>query len=154
MLSKAGAHPNILEIFEAVYDDRWCMAYMCMEYCSGGDLQELRCEYGIRGLHVPTALIFKAIIDISDGLAFLHGGWVRDEQTGLYYQISANPRSIIHRDLVRDLTEKLFDCCQNANFLYRKPRTSSSDHMVLGISQHLFWATLDKRSCPRKQKIG
>ena len=124
MLRAAGAHPNVLEITEAVYDEHWSMAYMCMEYCSGSDLQELKCEYGSRGLHVPTAVIFKAIIDISDGLAFLHGGWVRDEQTGLY-QKSENPRSIIHRDLVRDLREKASDCCQHANFLYRKPRTSS-----------------------------
>lgn len=101
MLLAAGPHPNVLKIFESAYDKRLGMAHMCMEYCSGGDLHELQCAYGAQLVHVPDQVILKAIVDISDGLAFLHGGWVRNEKTG-FYQTTLNARRIVHRDLVRN----------------------------------------------------
>lgn len=101
MLFAAGPHPNVLRIFESAYEKRLGVAHMCMEYCSGGDLHELQCAYGAQLVHVPDQVILKAIADISDGLAFLHGGWVRDEKTG-YYQTALNAGRIIHRDLVRN----------------------------------------------------
>ena len=125
MLFAAGPHPNVLEIFESAYDKRLGMAHMCMEYCSGGDLHELQCAYGAQLVHVPDQVILKAIVDISDGLAFLHGGWVRNEKTG-FYQTTLHARRIIHRDLVRSFERYTpFNFCRHANILYRKLRTSS-----------------------------
>ena len=102
MLRTAGSHPNVLKIFESAYNELWCLAHMCMEFCSGGDLYELQCYYGTQHMHVPRAILFRAIINVSDGLAFLHGGWFRDEKTGIYEKKTANVDHIIHRDLVRN----------------------------------------------------
>ena len=124
IIRAAGSHPNVLKLLEVVFDETLSVAHMCMEYCSGGDLHNLLCSYGIKTVDVPDHVILKAVIDISDGLAFLHGGWVRDERTELYGK-KANAPLIIHRDLVRCPREETFNCCQYANVLYRKPRTSS-----------------------------
>lgn len=107
MLSAAGSHPNVLKIFESAYNELWGLAHMCMEYCSGGDLCELQCYYGTQHMHVPWTIIFQAIINVSDGLAFLHGGWVGDEKTGIYEKKTANADHIVHRDLVRNAREML-----------------------------------------------
>jgi hypothetical protein len=106
MLNAAGPHPNIVKMFEAVFDTCWGLAHMCMEYCSDGDLHDLQCRWGARHLPVPNQIILQAIVNVSDGLAFLHGGWVRDEKTGVY-QTTANARRIFHRDLVRSLRDTL-----------------------------------------------
>jgi hypothetical protein len=102
MLNAAGPHPNIVRMFEAVFDTCWGLAHMCLEYCSDGDLHELQCRWGAQNLPVPNQIILQAIVNVSDGLAFLHRGWIRDEKTGIY-QTTANARRIIHRDLVRNL---------------------------------------------------
>lgn len=99
ILHTAGSHPNVLKMFESVFNETVGLAHMCMEYCSGGDLHDLQCSYSNNDVEVPDCLILKAVVDISDGLAFLHGGWVRDEKTGLYGK-KANMPQIIHRDLV------------------------------------------------------
>jgi hypothetical protein len=125
MLCAAGSHPNILRIFESAYNQLWGLAHMCMEFCSGGDLYELQCYYGTQHMHVPRAILFQAIINVSDGLAFLHGGWVRDEKTGFYEKKTANADHIVHRDLVWNAKETPFYGCQHANIIYRKQRTFS-----------------------------
>ena len=73
ILYAAGSHPNILKIFECAWDASLRMAHMCMEYCNGGDLHELLCTHDAQFVPVPDPLILKAVVDISDGLAFLHG---------------------------------------------------------------------------------
>lgn len=102
MLYAAGSHTNIVKIFECAYEAPLRMAHMCMEYCNGGDLHELLCTYDAQSAHVPDQLILKAVVDIADGLAFIHCGYVRNERTGFYSMTQHAPR-IVHRDLVRIL---------------------------------------------------
>jgi hypothetical protein len=101
MLQVAGPHPNIIHMFELAYDLRWGKALMCMEYCSGGDLHTMQEYYRDREVPVPVEVIFQAIINISDALAWIHGGWIRDEVTGEYRKTLdiLQQRHIVHRDL-------------------------------------------------------
>ena len=101
MLRAIGPHPNVLKMFEAGFDARWGKALMCMEYCSDGDLYNLQCYYHDRGMRVPTEVIFQAIINVCDGLAFVHGGWLRNEDTGDYQKKAGvlQQGHFVHRDL-------------------------------------------------------
>jgi serine/threonine protein kinase len=103
MLNTAGPHPNVIKMFEVAYDQRWGKALLCIEYCSGGNLYEMQQDYCNREVPVPKQVVFQAIINISDALAFIHGGWVRDNATGNYRKTIdlLEQRRIVHRDLVR-----------------------------------------------------
>lgn len=144
MLYAAGSHPNVLRIFECAWEAPSRMAHMCMEYCNGGDLHELLCTYDAQFVPVPEPLILKAVVDISDGLAFLHGGWVRNEGTG-FYQIIPNAPRIIHRDMVSN-----FDRYPSIMANMLRPYTENYQHFrqaqrrwrTSNIRPGRFWASI------------
>ena len=144
MLYAAGSHTNILKIFECAYEAPLRMAHMCMEYCNGGDLHELLCTYDALSAHVPDQLILKAAVDIADGLAFIHHGYVRNERTEIYSMTQHAPR-IIHRDLVRNterypsiVASMLTPYTENYKHLHQAQRRWGASHIRCGR----LWASI------------
>lgn len=123
------------------------MAHMCMEYCNGGDLHELLCTYDAQSVHVPDQLILKAVVDIADGLAFIHGGYVRNERTGFYSMTQYAPR-IVHRDLVRNfemypsiVVSMLTPYAENYEHLRQAQRRRELPAFVVGDFGQAFYAS-------------
>ena len=97
MLRAVGRHENIVRLFETECHASG-NAIMCLEYCSKGDLHDFQLYLHKTGLRTPGAVALQALINISEGLAFIHGGWVRDATNGSY-RVQSNHRNLVLRDL-------------------------------------------------------
>jgi serine/threonine protein kinase len=99
MLGAVGHHPNVLTCFEAEYHPNGGVAIMCMEFCSLGDIHRIQCLLLDKKMLTPAALVLEVLVDVSEGLAFVHGGWTRSSTTGLYRPTRQNHQNLVHRDL-------------------------------------------------------
>jgi serine/threonine protein kinase len=102
MLGAVGRHPNVLSCFEAEYHPNSGVAIMCMEFCSLGDLRRVQVLLLEKKLQTPAALVLKVLIDVSEGLAFIHSGWTRSSTSGSYRLTRQNHQSLVHRDIKTD----------------------------------------------------
>jgi serine/threonine protein kinase len=99
MLGAVGRHPNVLSCFEAEHHPNGGVAIMCMEFCSLGDLRRIQVLLLEQKLQTPAALVLKVLIDVSEGLALIHGGWTRSSTSGSYRLTRQNHQSLVHRDI-------------------------------------------------------
>jgi serine/threonine protein kinase len=99
MLGAVGRYPNVLTCFEAEYHPSGGVAIMCMEFCSLGDLYRMQRLLLDKKMLTPAALVLKVLVDVSEGLAFIHGGWTRSTTSGLYRLTRQNHQNLVHRDL-------------------------------------------------------
>lgn len=97
MLGAVGQHENLVRLFETEWHPSG-YAIMCLEYCSKGDMHDLQRYLQITRTPTPAKVALQALINITEGLAFIHGGWVRNGITGSY-RVATNHTNIVHRDL-------------------------------------------------------
>lgn len=99
MLRAVGKHPNVLRFFEAEHYPLRDVTIMCMEYYRMGDLYALQHHLHERKLRTPAGLALQAIVNISEGLAFIHGGWVRDVNSDQYRLTVQEHLNMVNRDI-------------------------------------------------------
>lgn len=97
MLFAVGQHENIVRMFETEWHESG-YAIMCLEYCSKGDMHDFQRYLQDTGSPTPVKVALQAFTNISEGLAFIHGGWVKNVFTDSY-GIVTNHTSIVLRDL-------------------------------------------------------
>lgn len=96
-------HPNIIDVLSVEPSSDWSYYTLRMDYCSGGDLQDIVDHYTKTAFFVPEILVLHAFIGLTDALAYLHQGIVygsafspsgKDEYVPL-----AKVPGVVHRDL-------------------------------------------------------
>ncbi|KAK4970523.1 hypothetical protein LTR66_011542 [Elasticomyces elasticus] len=98
-------HANIVRLYECLHttEPRHHITSLFMEYCSGGDLQDVfhRTEAAAPSVFPPT--IAKAVfLDIAKALAYIHYGWrlVSENRPHSYGREFPAPwKPILHRDI-------------------------------------------------------
>jgi len=69
-----------------------------LEFCDGGDLQDLIDQYDDHATKIPESFLWHAFIQLSEALAFLHYGWNLEDH-GPITRSTAPWKRIIHRDI-------------------------------------------------------
>jgi calcium-dependent protein kinase len=69
-ISRRLKHPNIIQLHDAVVDEKEEMWYLVMEFCSGGDLFDWieQNKYGL----IPASIIARYSIEMLSGIKYIH----------------------------------------------------------------------------------
>ena len=83
-------HNNLIDMYNYVYFDNTAVVYYSFEYCSGGDLHDLVCQYENHHVRLPEPFIWKVFSEIASALEFLHLGFDPKQVDRL---------GVVHRDI-------------------------------------------------------
>lgn len=101
MLRAVGDHDNILRMIEAEYNPYQDVDIMCNEICLGGDCFDLLRHWSKKKIQVPAFVVGKLIMQIAEGVAFVHGGWVRGRARN-YRQAQRRHTNLVLSDIKLD----------------------------------------------------
>lgn len=97
-------HPCIVRYFDRFIDKKNLKIFIIMEYCQGGDLQQIIKRCAKSNDHIQEEFIWKIFSQVVSGLHFCHRRQDatqinRGESNTTNKAQESNPQKILHRDL-------------------------------------------------------